>query len=235
MDIQRLVDIDKQVMLALNGSDSLYLDGVMKLYTSTVIWIPMALVLLFVVLKNNSLRGGILTVLTIVLTIVATDQISSHLVKPFIGRLRPSYDPMFMHLVDSFNSYYSGGKSFTSSHACNSFGIFAIVSLVVRNRALSLSLLLWAIINAFSRIYLGVHFPGDILCGALLGLAIGGIMYLLYRFIQKKIEYSTVRITTNYTRSGYLVDDVQIVTAAIYTTFAFISIYALIYIHNNIL
>ena len=235
MDLQRLVDIDKQVMLALNGSNSLYMDGVMKIYTSTSVWIPVALVLLLIVLKNNSPRGILLTVLAVSLTIVATDQVSSNLIKPLVGRLRPCNDPSIMHLIDTFNGYRSGGYSFTSSHACNSFGIFTIVSLIIRNRALSLSLLLWAAINSFSRIYLGVHYPGDILCGALLGSAIGLVMYLIYRSVRKKIEYSTVRITANYTRSGYLVDDVRMMTAAIYATFVFISIYALIYINNNIL
>ena len=235
MDLQRLVDIDKQVMLALNGSNSLYMDGVMKIYTTTVVWIPVALVLLFVVLKNNSPRVALFSVLAVTLTFVATDQVSSHLIKPLVARLRPCQDPTFMHLIDTFNNYRSGGYSFTSSHACNSFGLFAIISLTIRNRALSLSLLLWAVLNSFSRIYLGVHFPGDILCGSILGCVIGTVMYLLYNFVRKKVEYSSVRITSNYTRSGYLVDDVQVMTASIYATFVFICIFALIYINSNIL
>ena len=235
MDLQRLIDIDKQVMLALNGSDSLYMDGVMKIYTSTSVWIPVALVLLFIVLKNNRPRTAILTILAVALTIVATDQGSSHLIKPLVARLRPCNDPTIMHLIDTVNGYRSGGYSFTSSHACNSFGIFAIVSLIIRNRALSLSLLLWASINSYSRIYLGVHFPGDILCGAIIGTTIGSMVYLLYASVRKRIEYSSVRVTNNYTRSGYLVDDVQVMTASIFVTFVFICIYALIYINKNIL
>lgn len=235
MDIQRLIDIDKQVMLALNGSDSLYMDGVMKIFTTTSVWIPVAAVLLFIVLKNNTPRGSLLTVLAVALTILACDQISSGLIKPIVARLRPSHDPSFMHLIDTFNGYRSGSYSFTSSHACNSFGIFTIIALIIRNRALSLSLLLWACINSFSRIYLGVHYPGDILCGAIVGIVIGSIIFLIYHIIKKKIDYTSVRITSNYTRTGYMVDDVQMMTASIYAVFTFISIYALIYIHNNIL
>ena len=109
MDLQRLVDIDKQVMLTLNGSDSLYMDGVMKVYTSTMVWIPVALVLLFVILKNNTPRISILAVLAVVLTIVACDQVSSHLIKPLVGRLRPCNDPTIMHLIDTVNGYRSSG------------------------------------------------------------------------------------------------------------------------------
>lgn len=235
MDLQRLVDIDKQLLLTLNGSDSLYMDGVMKVYTSTVVWIPVALVLLFIVLKNNTPRTSLLVVLAVALTVIATDQMSSHLIKPLVGRLRPCQDPAIMHLVDTVNGYCGGGYSFTSSHACNSFGLFVIISLIIRNRLLSLSLLVWATINSFSRIYLGVHYPGDILCGALVGSAIGVVMYLIYSYMHRKIEYSSRRITANYTSSGYLVSDVQAMVAAIYATFVFISIYALIYINNNIL
>ena len=231
MDLQRLIDIDKQLMLTLNGSNSLYMDGVMKIYTSTVVWIPVALVLLFIVLKNNTPRSSLLVVLGVALTILASDQVSSGFIKPLVGRLRPSLDPEFMHLIDTFNNYRSGSYSFTSSHACNSFAIAMFVSLLIRNKALSLSMFAWAAINSYSRIYLGVHFPGDILCGAILGTIIGSITYWIYNTLHHKIERTSMRITANYTKSGYLVDDALLMVTSICATFVFITIYALIYIN----
>ena len=235
MDLQRLIDIDKQLMLALNGSNSLYMDGVMKIYTSTVVWIPVALVLLFIVLKNNTPRASLLVVLGVALTILASDQMSSAFIKPLVGRLRPSLDPEFMHLIDTFNDYRSGSYSFTSSHACNSFALAMFISLLIRNKVLSFSMLAWASINSYSRIYLGVHFPGDILCGAILGTIIGSITYWLYSVVHSKIERVSARITKNYTKSGYLVDDALLMVTSICATFVFIAIYALIYISNNVL
>lgn len=235
MDLQRLIDIDKQLMLTLNGSNSLYMDGVMKIYTSTVVWIPVALVLLFIVLKNNTPRSSLLVVLGVALTILASDQVSSGFIKPLVGRLRPSLDPEFMHLIDTFNNYRSGSYSFTSSHACNSFAIAMFVSLLIRNKALSLSMFAWAAINSYSRIYLGVHFPGDILCGAILGTIIGSITYWIYNTLHHKIERTSMRITANYTKSGYLVDDALLMVTSICATFVFITIYALIYISNSVL
>ena len=165
MDLSTLTDIDKYLLLSLNGSDSLFWDGVMKVYTSMAIWIPLALMLAYVLIKNNSMKDFLLLLLIIAGVVALTDGISSSFCKPFFERWRPTRDPVLMYIVDVVTETRGKDYGFTSSHAANSFGIAVFVMLLIKNRALSLSLILWASMNAFTRIYLGVHYPGDILAG----------------------------------------------------------------------
>jgi undecaprenyl-diphosphatase len=235
MDIQQLIRFDQELLLRLNGSDSLFWDGFMWMATNTTTWIPIAIALLYVIFKNNKLKESLLIILSLALVIVIADQISSGFCKPFFARFRPTQDPELMYLIDTVNEYRGGRYGFISSHAANTFAVAIFLSLVIRSRSLGLILFIWAILNAYSRIYLGVHFPGDILCGAVLGTVIGTLIYLIYRFIHNKVERQSVRITSNYTKTGYLVDDAHLMVASIYTTFVFITIYALIYIKINVL
>ena len=168
-----IIDFDKYLLLALNGSDSIFWDGCMKVYTTTAVWIPLILVLLYILLKNNSLKDFLLLLLFVALVVTCTDVLSSWICKPFFARWRPTNDPELMYLVDVVDGIRGGKYGFTSSHAANSFGIATFLLLLVKNRALTVSLIVWAAMNAFTRIYLGVHYPGDILCGTLIGVAVG--------------------------------------------------------------
>ncbi len=234
-DLEKIIEFDKQLLLMLNGSESLFWDGVMSVYTTTVVWIPFALALVYLLIKNNSIMNFVVLLLMIALVITLTDGITSTICKPLFARFRPTHDPDIMYMVDVVNNYRAYKYGFMSSHAANSFGVAVFVMLLVKHKLLSISVTVWAMINCYSRIYLGVHYPGDILCGAIIGGVIGTVIYIIYSIVQKRIEFTSSRITANYTRSGYLVDDVRIMIAAIYATFLFICIYAPIYINNNIL
>lgn len=225
-----LIQFDQDLMLKLNGSDSLYMDGVMKLISSTWVWIPLAIVAMIIFLKNNSLRNFILVVFMFALTVFLCDKISSGVIKPWVGRLRPSHDPMILHQIDIVNGSRSGKYGFLSSHATNTFGVFMFVTLLVRHRLLGISLFIWASIDSFSRIYLGLHYPGDILCGAILGVVIATLVYLLYYYIHKCIDTTPSKITNYYTRTGYLVEDIEFLNLVLYITYAFIILYAFVYI-----
>ncbi|MBR5475959.1 MAG: phosphatase PAP2 family protein [Bacteroidaceae bacterium] len=225
--MEQLLEIDKYLLLGINGSDSLFWDACMLVYTSISLWIPLALVLLIILAKNNSAKNFLILIGLIVVLFFLTDGITSTICKPYFARLRPTRDPELMYIVDVVNGYRAGLYSFMSSHAGNSFGIATFVLLLIRNRTLSISLIIWAIMNSFTRLYLGVHYPGDILAGTTVGILSGVAVYYLYKYITKK--KGGVRhdyISSQYTKSGYLVSDIHFALVVLYATFAIIPILA---------
>ena len=221
MDTSTLSELDKDLLLTLNGSDSIFWDGCMKVYTSMAIWIPLIFMLVYVLVKNHNIRNFFMLLLFIGLVIGLSDTISSGICKPLFERWRPTRDPIIMHLVDVTDGIRGGFYGFTSSHAANSFGIATFLILLIKNRALTISLIIWASMNAFTRIYLGVHYPGDIIAGTITGVTVGWCMYKLYCFVQKRQKGNAQRdwISDQYTRSGYLVSDIYLLLVAMYATF----------------
>ena len=223
MDIQPFIELDKNLLLQWNGSDSLFWDGFMWVSTSTFIWIPLGIVLLYVIIRNNSPKEAFITLLAIALVITLADQISSGICKPLFARFRPTQDPEIMYLVDTVNGYRGGRYGFISSHAANTFAMAVFVSLLTKSKRLAVVLLSWAVLNAYSRIYLGVHYPGDILFGTITGLTVGCLIYYLYKYIMRKYSNQPRYISNRYTSTGYLIPDVSIlITVMILTIFTII-------------
>ncbi len=167
-------------MLFFNGSDSLWLDNVMWALSDTRTWALLLLVLIYKVAREYSLRHFLLFFALFGLAILLADQISSTIIKPLVCRPRPTHEPAIMGGVDVVRGYRGGMYGFVSSHAANTFAEATYVSLVVRRRLLTVSLFLWAGLVCYSRMYLGVHYPGDILCGAMLGAVVGYVCYVLF-------------------------------------------------------
>ena len=222
-----LLDLDKRLLLLLNGSDNIFFDHFFCIITRTTTWLPLAIVLLYIVLKNLRLRRFLFFVLVVALLLLITDRISSGLVKPYFHRLRPTHDPSLAHIIDVCNNYRGGLFGFFSSHAANTFGMCTFVCLVLRDMRSAVSLVLWAILASYSRLYLGVHYPGDILCGMVFGIIVGIILYRLFLFFGRFCEPVKLCYTTQYTSTGFLDNDCILIPATFVATLVIVAIWAL--------
>ncbi len=178
--IEMLLHWDTQLFLFLNGMHSHFWDPIMVFASGKLTWMPLYLLLIFFIARKHGWKT-LWWLLAITLVIVAADQISSGIFKNGFQRLRPCHNPdlqSVIHLVGR-----CGGKfGFVSSHAANTFGVAVFLTLLFKNRWATLGLLSWAAFVSYSRIYLGVHFPGDVLCGAILGAGIGISLWLPANF-----------------------------------------------------
>lgn len=226
--LQEIIDIDKYLLLALNGSDSLFWDGCMTVYTTVLVWIPLIIMLLYVLMKNNNMKTFFILVMMFLLVFTITNTMTSLIFKPLLERFRPSLDPEIMYLVDVVNGYRESSYSFMSGHAANSFGLATFAFLLIRNRAFTISIIIWGIVNCYSRIYLGVHYPGDIIAGIIVGVLAGILVYRFYEFLSRKMRNVGNRewLSSNYTKSGYMISDVHWLLATLYGTYAAIPIIA---------
>lgn len=178
--IEYLDHLDKSLVLFLNGFHSPFWDNVMWFLTKTKGSIAVYVLLVYAIFKKFKIKG-LWVLLGVALVIVLADQTSVHLFKNVFERLRPSHNPDLAGLLHHVNNYKGGQFGFVSSHATNTFGVAAFLGLVFRNRTTGGLLFLWAAIVSYTRIYLGVHYPGDILGGALLGILIGYLVWLLLK------------------------------------------------------
>jgi undecaprenyl-diphosphatase len=183
-----LINWDKQLLLVINSYHLPWLDRFMWLVSDTVVWIPVLLIFAVVLVKNKQSRA-MLIFLAFALLILFTDQISSSVIKPLVERLRPTHDPDFGDWVNVVNNYRGGKYGFVSSHAANVFAFAGLSLLLFRSGIYSVVILLWAALISFSRIYLGVHYPLDVICGGLFGFCSAVVMYLLYlKTVEKPVR-----------------------------------------------
>ena len=224
MDIQRLIGFDQELLLKLNGSDSLFWDGFMWISTNMFTWIPLAIVLLYVILKNNKIKEALVIIALLGVVIALADQISSGICKPFFARFRPTQDPELMYQIDIVNGYRGGIYGFISSHATNTFAVAVFLSLILKSGSLAIILFIWATLNAISRIYLGVHYPGDIFFGTLVGVGAGILIYMIYKKLQQTLLKQSNFISNQYTSSGYLISDIHLIQTVFYLTLFYVTV-----------
>ena len=181
-----LVQLDTRLFLAINGLHSETWDGIMWWISGKMTWWPFYLILLgFLAWKKRWQLVPML--LFIILVVTLTDQSSVHLFKNVFQRLRPCHDPALEGLVHLVNNKCGGKYGFISSHAANAFGVALLVVLWSRKWWLTVLMLSWAMIISYSRIYLGVHYPGDVLAGGAWGAACGWLVFILFSMVYDRL------------------------------------------------
>ncbi|MGN1375972.1 MAG: phosphatase PAP2 family protein [Prevotella sp.] len=222
-------NIDHDLLFLLNGSDSLFVDNLALLLTSGITWIPIYVSLLYVIIKNNDTMKQIMLVLAcVILCIILSDGVADFIVKPLVARERPSYDHAIKYSVKIVNDMRGSGYSFFSAHASNTMSIAMFVSLLMRDRRLVITMFVWSLINCWTRLYLGVHYPTDILAGMLWGLFTGVCAYIVYFRAYLKMYPGFNYISSQYTKTGYNRNDIDLVLVVFIMSLLYCIIRALI-------
>lgn len=180
--------MDETILLWVNGQYNEYLDAFMPIMTHRFAWIAMYIAIAIAVFRTLGRDKTLLFLLAVALTIVLADQIGASMIRPAVARLRPSNidNPLssFIHIV---NGYRGGAYGMPSCHAANTVGLLTILTMRFRSRLLVYVLALWVAMQVYSRMYLGVHYPSDLLVGGILGTLCATAAYYIYVYAHKRI------------------------------------------------
>lgn len=187
--LDSLIEKDIELFLFLNNLGTQQWDGFWLFITNKLSAIPLYILLLYLTYKQLGFKKTVLAVLFVILLISISDQ-TSNLFKYGFKRLRPCHDENLSNLVRLVKESCGGLYSYFSAHASNSMavGVFFTLLFKGKNKYVGYFMILWAILVAYSRIYIGVHFPADVLTGALIGFIYSLILYKLFSFFSKKIR-----------------------------------------------
>lgn len=185
---------DTNLLVAINSIHTSFLDSFMLAYSDKITWLPFYAAMIYLIVRTWK-KDAWWIIPAFVLCIVLSDQVSSSLIKHWVQRLRPSHEPALQQIVHIVNQYRGGKYGFVSSHAANSMGFALLSSLLLRKRIYTLVVFAWAVLTCYSRMYLGVHYPLDILGGTLVGLSFALLIFFLLRKFRPQIINSPREIT----------------------------------------
>lgn len=182
--LEAIKEFDTELFLKINGMHQPWLDQIMFYMTNAAFWIPVYIILLFLVKRTYNWKILLWSLLGLALVLTLADRISVEFFKEVFLRYRPTHNLKIGDTVYIVNDYRGGQYGFVSSHATNFFGIGTYISLLIRKKYPRVIpwIYLWVLVICYTRIYLGVHYPADIACGALLGTLIGFLVYQLFKY-----------------------------------------------------
>jgi undecaprenyl-diphosphatase len=188
-----LTNLDTSIFLWINGHHSAGMDEIMLFASDKLTWIPFYALLVFFIIKDYGVKTFYVLIF-VAFTVFLSDQTSVHLFKDIFMRLRPCHNPSLAAMVRIVNNHCGGSYGFVSSHAANSFAVAGFLKIVLYNRKKRLHtiLFLWALLIIYSRVYLGVHYPGDVVAGAVLGYGLGVAAGLVCRRLTGNIEVNAL-------------------------------------------
>lgn len=182
--LQTLIDWDTQALLWINGMHCDYADNLMEMISGRFVWIPLYVSLAVMMFRHFDRRIAAACIVAAVILLVLDDQICSSVVRRAVGRLRPANpDNPISPLVHIVDGYRGGPFGFPSAHSTNSWGLAFLMTYVFRRHLIAWPMALWAVLMCYSRMYLGVHYPGDLLAGMLLGMMLSTMVYCLFAWI----------------------------------------------------
>ena len=228
MDI--LLEYDRQLLLLFNGSNSLFADHWMAILTSGFTWIALYIALLFLVIRNNASVSQIFLIIGCsLLCVLLAGGVADLIVKPLVGRLRPCNDPVLCGAVHVVKHCHTSDFSFFSAHAANTFSIAVFFCWLVKSRLLGVGLVAWSLLNCYTRLYLGLHYPLDIIVGLAWGFFVGtGVWFLYLRVLKRLSPYNGVA-SSQYKPKGYNHNDVCVVLLVLVLTLVYSILRALFF------
>ncbi|NDW12388.1 phosphatase PAP2 family protein [Bacteroides sp. 214] len=211
--LETLLEWERSLFLTLNNFQTPLLDNALWLYSGWIVWIPWLFAFFFALIYKKPLRVWLPVVCSLLVLLATCLLVSDVLFKPNIARFRPTYHPDFINDVKTLFGYKGEGLyGFISGHTTFSFAFATFTALLFRYRYYTWTVALWAVVMAYSRIYLGVHFLTDIAGGLIAGLLVGVGVFYTYKWFLNKYIYTGIE---EYYRSFYSVHRKMLITVGL--------------------